>query len=368
MSLGLGSSPLAGKHGELDCSLIKGANRELSLALLCTIQRETTQVSLLMSDYLQFGEHVLEREQRPREYVNRFRKSIGVGFKTPRETIEGMSPKEEMTAYFYDITDHDDFKCSGRLTVYLQIVIANFGFATWYRKPKVVLKTLNCLQHLVVHEAENCCAIAHMEREGGISPWIPPLAHLLWVNVIMNTLGTPALATKPPMNHSIGLKTDVTKISGGKAWGLLAMVITDACSGKILGTFVVAVMCMMSVRESITLGLLMNTRGLVELIVLNIGKEKKVLNDEVFAILVLMALFTTFITTPVVMAIYKPARRSGSASASSSKKLHLLACVHGPRNISSLINLIESISSHSKGFSNHQYKNTRMRGVLCGNP
>ncbi|PWA70923.1 Cation/H+ exchanger [Artemisia annua] len=80
----------------------------------------------------------------------------------------------------------------------------------------------------------------------------------------------------------------------------------------------------------------------------------EVLNDEVFAILVLMALFTTFITTPVVMAIYKPARRSGSASASSSKKLHLLACVHGPRNISSLINLIESISSHSKGFSNHQ--------------
>ena len=75
---------------------------------------------------------------------------------------------------------------------------------------------------------------------------------------------------------SSGLKTDVTKISGGKAWGLLAMVITAACSGKILGTFVVAVMCMMSVRESITLGLLMNTKGLVELIVLNIGKEKKV--------------------------------------------------------------------------------------------
>lgn len=75
---------------------------------------------------------------------------------------------------------------------------------------------------------------------------------------------------------SSGLKTDVTKISGGKAWGLLAMVITAACGGKILGTFVVAVLCMMPVRESIMLGLLMNTKGLVELIVLNIGKEKKV--------------------------------------------------------------------------------------------
>nr|XP_043631334.1 cation/H(+) antiporter 20 [Erigeron canadensis] len=149
---------------------------------------------------------------------------------------------------------------------------------------------------------------------------------------------------------SSGLKTDVTKISGGKAWGLLALVITAACSGKILGTFVVAVLCMMPIRESITLGLLMNTKGLVELIVLNIGKEKKVLNDEVFAILVLMALFTTFITTPAVMAVYKPARnRSGKGSTSGKKSgLRVLACVHGPGNISSLINLIESTRSVNK--------------------
>ncbi|KAJ9540380.1 hypothetical protein OSB04_026886 [Centaurea solstitialis] len=148
---------------------------------------------------------------------------------------------------------------------------------------------------------------------------------------------------------SSGLKTDVTKISGGKSWGLLAIVITAACSGKIFGTFVVAVMCMIPAREALTLGLLMNTKGLVELIVLNIGKEKKVLNDEVFAILVLMALFTTFITTPTVMAVYKPAR-SNARSTSSKKKdeLRVLACVHGPGNISSLINLIESTRSVNK--------------------
>ncbi|KVI09486.1 cation/H(+) antiporter 20 [Cynara cardunculus var. scolymus] len=150
---------------------------------------------------------------------------------------------------------------------------------------------------------------------------------------------------------SSGLKTDVTKISGGKAWGLLAMVITAACSGKIFGTFIVAVMCMIPVRESLTLGLLMNTKGLVELIVLNIGKEKKVLNDEVFAILVLMALFTTFITTPTVMAVYKPARNNGGTRSTCSRKkdeLRVLACVHGPGNISSLINLIESTRSVNK--------------------
>lgn len=112
-------------------------------------------------------------------------------------------------------------------------------------------------------------------------------------------------------------------------------------------------MCMIPVRESLTLGVLMNTKGLVELIVLNIGKEKKVLNDEVFAILVLMALFTTFITTPTVMAIYKPARgvsdrRLESVSESTKDELRVLACVHGPGNIPSLINLIESIRSTNK--------------------
>ncbi|CAJ1897441.1 unnamed protein product [Sphenostylis stenocarpa] len=156
---------------------------------------------------------------------------------------------------------------------------------------------------------------------------------------------------------SSGLKTDVTSIRGASAWGLLVLVITTACAGKILGTFVVAMFCMIPARESLTLGVLMNTKGLVELIVLNIGKEKKVLNDEMFAILVLMALFTTFITTPIVMAIYKPARvkstktrrKLGDISVGSRDdtvdKFRVLACLHGPANIPSIINLIESTRS-----------------------
>lgn len=75
---------------------------------------------------------------------------------------------------------------------------------------------------------------------------------------------------------SSGLKTDVAKIKGGKAWGLLALVISTACAGKILATFVAAMAFLIPAREALALGLLMNTKGLVELIVLNIGKEKKV--------------------------------------------------------------------------------------------
>ncbi|KAB5551819.1 hypothetical protein DKX38_009130 [Salix brachista] len=81
-----------------------------------------------------------------------------------------------------------------------------------------------------------------------------------------------------------------------------------------------------------------------------------VLNDESFAILVLMALFTTFITTPTVLAIYKPAR--GGSSTSSRRKLgdltttkdtkdelRILACAHGSGNVPTLISLVESTRS-----------------------
>ncbi|XP_022742605.1 cation/H(+) antiporter 20-like [Durio zibethinus] len=150
---------------------------------------------------------------------------------------------------------------------------------------------------------------------------------------------------------SSGLRTDVAKIQGVEAWGLLLLIISTACAGKILGTFVAAMLCMIPVRESLTLGVLMNTKGLVELIVLNIGKEKKVLNDEMFAILVLMALFTTFLTTPAVMAIYKPLRRLERAlppAQNSEDELRILACVHGAGNVPSLINLIKSIHTTKK--------------------
>nr|GMD98405.1 cation/H(+) antiporter 20 [Ipomoea batatas] len=150
---------------------------------------------------------------------------------------------------------------------------------------------------------------------------------------------------------SSGLKTDVAKICGAEAWGLLVLVITAACGGKIIGTFLVAMLCKAPARESLTLGNQTCPKGLVELIVLNIGKEKKVLNDEVFAILVLMALFTTFITTPTVMAIYQPARgvthcthpQLQSPSAAKDDELRVVACLHGSGNVSSLINLVDLI-------------------------
>ncbi|CAI0416933.1 unnamed protein product [Linum tenue] len=162
---------------------------------------------------------------------------------------------------------------------------------------------------------------------------------------------------------SSGLKTNVATIEGLQSWGLLGLVICTACFGKIVGTFLVSLLCKLPVRESLALGFLMNTKGLVELIVLNIGKDRKVsnstafvcflfqvLNDQTFAIMVLMALFTTFITTPLVLAVYKPARKSRRPDykyrtierKNTATQLRILACFHSTRNIPSMINLLEA--------------------------
>ena len=75
---------------------------------------------------------------------------------------------------------------------------------------------------------------------------------------------------------SSGLKTDVATIKGGLSWAMLMLVIFNACFGKIIGTTVVSLLCKVPSTEALALGFLMNTKGLVELIVLNIGKDRKV--------------------------------------------------------------------------------------------
>ncbi|KAJ0049003.1 hypothetical protein Pint_15053 [Pistacia integerrima] len=160
---------------------------------------------------------------------------------------------------------------------------------------------------------------------------------------------------------SSGLKTDITTIHGLQSWGFLVLVIVTACFGKIIGTVVVSILCKVPVREALALGFLMNTKGLVELIVLNIGKDRKVLNDQTFAIMVLMAVFTTFITTPLVMVVYKPEKRTINAlyqhrtvkRKDPDVQFRIMACFYASRNIPSMINLIEA----SRG--------TEKKGGLC---
>jgi len=101
-----------------------------------------------------------------------------------------------------------------------------------------------------------------------------------------------------------GLRTQIGLLNRLELWLLCALVLGVAIAGKYIGTYVAARASGINKREASALGWLMNTRGLTELIVLNIGLELGVISPLIFTILVIMALVTTFMTSPLLELIY----------------------------------------------------------------
>ncbi len=97
-----------------------------------------------------------------------------------------------------------------------------------------------------------------------------------------------------------GLRTQVGLLDGAQGWLLCLAVIAVAFTGKVGGTTLAARVTGMTWSDSFALGALMNTRGLVELIVLNLGYDLGILPPRIFAMMVLMALTTTFATGPLL--------------------------------------------------------------------
>ncbi|WP_304197673.1 cation:proton antiporter [Flavobacterium alvei] len=97
-----------------------------------------------------------------------------------------------------------------------------------------------------------------------------------------------------------GLRTEIGLINDPFLWRVTGFIILVAVIGKFLGSALAAKFVGQTWRDSFTIGALMNTRGLMELIVLNIGLDLKVLTPEVFTMMVIMALVTTFMTGPTL--------------------------------------------------------------------
>ncbi|HEY6626214.1 MAG TPA: cation:proton antiporter [Ignavibacteriaceae bacterium] len=114
-----------------------------------------------------------------------------------------------------------------------------------------------------------------------------------------------------------GLRTQIGLLNNPDLWIVCLIIIAVAIAGKFLGSAVAAKFVGQSWRDSLVLGALMNTRGLMELVVLNIGYDLGVLTPEVFTMLVLMALITTFMTGPSITFIdFVTKRRQRSKLAS----------------------------------------------------
>lgn len=134
---------------------------------------------------------------------------------------------------------------------------------------------------------------------GAIMPKTPD-----FVRAILGKLESLTVVALLPLFFAFsGLRTSVNMVHG-ELWIYTALVIATAIAGKLGGSMLAARMAGVSWREATSLGILMNTRGLMELIALNIGLDIGVISPTVFTIMVLMALVTTFMTSPLLEWVY----------------------------------------------------------------
>jgi Kef-type K+ transport system membrane component KefB len=102
-----------------------------------------------------------------------------------------------------------------------------------------------------------------------------------------------------------GMRMQVGLLQGPTDWFYCGVIIAVACAGKFGGSALAGRLSGLGWREACSIGVLMNTRGLMELIVLNVGLDLGVISPRLFAMLVIMAVVTTFLTSPLLHALEK---------------------------------------------------------------
>ncbi len=103
----------------------------------------------------------------------------------------------------------------------------------------------------------------------------------------------------------MGLRTDVGS-AGSALGGIFAAILVCAVAGKLGGSAVAARSTGMAWRDALVIGSLLNTRGLVELVALDIGRSLSILSPPLFTMLVVMTFVTTFATAPLVRSLRPP--------------------------------------------------------------
>jgi Kef-type K+ transport system membrane component KefB len=116
-----------------------------------------------------------------------------------------------------------------------------------------------------------------------------------------------------------GLRTQIGLVSGAELWAICGLVVLAAVAGKLGGSAVAARLAGMPWREAGALGVLMNTRGLMELVILNVGLDIGVISPTLFTMMVFMALATTCMTTPLLALVYPAATAQGSVGRGESR-------------------------------------------------
>ncbi len=168
-------------------------------------------------------------------------------------------------------------------------------------KPVVAIFLITMLLSAYATEVIGIHALFGAFMAGVIMP-----ANVNFRNIFIEKLEDVSLVLLLPLFFVFtGLRTQIGLLNEPYLWKVCFLIIAVAVAGKFLGSALAARFIGQSWRESLSIGALMNTRGLMELVVLNIGYDLGVLSPEIFAMLVLMALVTTFMTGPALDLINK---------------------------------------------------------------
>ncbi len=150
-----------------------------------------------------------------------------------------------------------------------------------------------------------------------------------------------------------GLRTQIGLLNDPYLWKIGGLIILTAVVGKFVGSALTAKFLKLSWKDSLTIGALMNTRGLTELIVLNIGYDLGVLGPELFAMLVIMALFTTFMTGPcldIINYFFKGKKSSlEEEDNENDEKYKVLLSFETPESGSTLLKLADNFTHKMNG-------------------
>jgi Kef-type K+ transport system membrane component KefB len=130
---------------------------------------------------------------------------------------------------------------------------------------------------------------------------------------------TVVLLLLPAFFAFTGMRTRIDLLGSLENWLICLGIVAVACTGKIGGSFVAARLSGLGWRDAASLGALMNTRGLVELVVLNIGLDLGIISPVLFAMMVVMAVVTTLSTVPL-LELFNRGGMAGSAMASAPRR------------------------------------------------
>jgi len=175
-------------------------------------------------------------------------------------------------------------------------------FETTYRKRGVLSESLMAFMLLLVLGSALCTEALgiHLLFGAFLIGAIMPKDHH-FVRYVLDRFETITVTMLLPLFFAFtGLRTDVGLVNGQQMWMYCGLIILVATVGKLGGSMLAAWLAGTSLREAAGLGALMNTRGLMALVILDIGLDVKVISPALFSMMVLMALVTTFMTTPLL--------------------------------------------------------------------